>query len=647
MKAFQSRWQPLSASTLAYAASVAAVVLLTACGGGGSSNRSTGNTSQSVGGATATQAVGPVTLMGVAAMGAPLLGATVSVVDANGVLQGTTTTNASDGSYSLLLSASNIPLPLLIEANGVDMAGTPTSLHTVVQAATSGATRITAHINSATDAVVAMLLGADPAAQFSSASSLASSWTQLGNATALASASDLLKTIAKTNISDAKVTNASRLDFFQDATFAANKSGLDAVLEGLSIQIGQDSGGRSQLEISNRFRQPGAPEVTISLSSALTQLNLGTTGKIADAITSTAKVTTSVASLINNVGSLDALSTGINQAIAEQLSATMIAVKPFFSAGFVVHDGANVFDVATALAGYGAAGWQLSRLQFTGCADDPMPATGCNKPIVSALVSDSTGQVVDVFSNVVNYSASTGWTLKGNGRQSKWSITGAAWSSWSGSGLLTGNGQGVRVSVVPLIDSMLTTLLLPSVHSISLFDCHATYWCLNSSTNGDLVSDYVLQSSQLGWFGREDSTKGARYQMSATSVLVPNGEVTSAVLPNNVPVGTPSSIYPLPDGLSASTPLTCADVSAGRHVTWSAWAAANPTMRMVAVRTTMTAASQVAPWVQNAIVYPLAGNATNVPAASSPPASPTSCQLWMVAKDRQGRQFISKIDASS
>ncbi len=646
MKAFQTLWpRSLARITASLIAALSLLTLMTACGGSGGAASTSNGTNQSGGSTTTALEVGPVTLAGVAAMGAPMLGATISVVDAKGFLQGSTTTNAADGSYSLALPASNIPLPLLIEANGVDMTGTPISLHSVVQTATSGATRITVNVNPVTDAVVAMLLGADPAPQFKAASTQASTWTQLGNTTALTSASDLIKTIIKTNLTDAKVTNSAKLDFFQDPTFSANKTGLDGAMEGLRIQVGLDSASRPQLEFSNRFRAPGATEVTINLASANTQLALGSTGKVANAITSTAKVTTSAASLINNVATLDALSASINQLIASKFGALQIVVEPMFST-FSMHDGADVFTVANLLAQYGISGWQLSRFQFTGCADDSMPTSGCAKPMVSALVSDSTGQIMGVFNNVVKYSTSTGWTLQGNGRQSKWTITGAAWASWDAAGQITASGQGVRFNIVPLIDSLFTTLVLPSGHSISLYDCQMTLWCQTQTSTGDLISDYILQSSQLGWFGQQDATRGARYKLTALSILVPGGDISNVALPNDVPTGTATSTYPLPDGLAGTAPLTCANITAGLHVTWSAWAAANPTMRMLSVRSIVTAASQPAPWIQTATVYPLSANVTDVPAVTSPPTTPTACQLWMVAQDTQGRQFISKIVAA-
>lgn len=655
MKAYLTPRPRSLARISASLAALSLLALLAACGGSGGASTSSGNTDQSGGSTTTALVVGPVTLAGVAAVGAPLLGATVLAVDAKGVLQGTTTTNTSDGSFALALSASNIPLPLLIEANGVDMTGKPVSLHSTVQTASSGATRVTVNVNPATDAVVAMLLGADPATQFKSASTQASTWTQLGNTTALASASSLIKTIIKNNIKDAKgadgkAVDSTKLDFFQDTSFKANKVGLDAVLEGLKIQIGLNSAAAPQLEISNRFIAPGTPEVTIDLATANTQLASGSTGKVSDAITSSgtnsSNTTTSVTALITNMGTLDNLAASINDAISKQYTAMMIADTPIYSSSYAMHNGANLFDVSTQLAGYGASHYQLSRLQFTGCADDPMPAKGCAKPSVSALVSDASGKVYGVFNNVVSYSTSTGtWTLLGNGREADWSIAGAAWSSWNASGQALATGQGVHFMVKAGASAVLTSLQLPSGHSIALYDCMMTYWCQTTMPTGDMLDDYVLQYPSLGWFGKQDSTRGALYTLSAQPISG-SSNLSTVALPSDVPTATPSTTYPLPDGLSATAPLTCAQVLAGIHVTWNSWAAANPTLRMQSVQSVATGASALTPWVQRAPVYPLSTNVTDVPAVASPPSTASGCWLWMVAQDRQGRHYISKIVAA-
>lgn len=635
-------WSPRVTRLIASLAAVAAMALTAGCGGSGGGSNSSGNTDSGQTGTPASE-VGPFTISGVAAIGAPLLGATVTVVDGKGVQQGSTRTNTSDGSYSVTLNNAHIPLPLLIQATGVDMTGIPVTLHSVVQTSTTGATRGTANISPITEAVVAMLLGADPATQFQSASSLASTWTLLSNTTALTCASDLLKTIAKPVITDTKVTDAAKIDFFQDANFTANKKGADAILEGLNIQVGKDRGGYDQLEISSRLKQPSAPEVTVNLSTARTQLALGSTGKVANAITSTLKVTTSATTLLNNVGTLDTLGTTINRALAERNTSGMIMVLPIYSATYGSHNGIAVDALSAQLAQYGSNGWQLSRFQFTGCADNPMPAKGCNLAQISALLSDSTGQAVGVFDNVVKYDASAGWVFQGNGKLSNWAVMPAAWRAWNSTGQSTASGQGVQLAIKPITDTLFASLTLPSGYTVPMLDCQMGNWCLSATATGDLITDSFLQDT-LGWYGaQQDSVRGATYQLSAQAILAQ--EVSTAILPQDVPTGVAATAFPLPDGLSASSPLTCTQIQAGLRVTWSAWAAANPSLRMQSVQSVVTGAAHL-PWVQTAPLYPLSDNVTDVPAVASPPASPTACQLWMVAHDKLGRRYISRIVAS-
>ena len=133
-------WSPRVTRLIASLAAVAAMALTAGCGGSGGGSNSSGNTDSGQTGTPASE-VGPFTVSGVAAIGAPLLGATVTVVDGKGVEQGRTRTNTSDGSYAVALTGSHIPLPLLIQASGVDMTGKPVILHSVVQTSTTGATR--------------------------------------------------------------------------------------------------------------------------------------------------------------------------------------------------------------------------------------------------------------------------------------------------------------------------------------------------------------------------------------------------------------------------------------------------------------------------------------------------------------------------
>lgn len=112
-------------------ASLSLGLVLSACGGGGggSGDSSNGGTDSTAGSTTFT--VTP-TLSGVAAVGAPLANAQIKVIDAAGAALGNTSTQASDGSYSLSLSSKTIKGPLLVQAIGVDSQGTPQVLHSIV-----------------------------------------------------------------------------------------------------------------------------------------------------------------------------------------------------------------------------------------------------------------------------------------------------------------------------------------------------------------------------------------------------------------------------------------------------------------------------------------------------------------------------------
>ncbi|HLO96379.1 MAG TPA: hypothetical protein VK195_18880, partial [Burkholderiaceae bacterium] len=95
---------------------------LTACGGGGGGGGSTDTGSGS--GSTT-----PPVLSGVAATGAPLGSASVTVLDASGASVGTATTHPTDGSYRVTLSKTSPQAPLLVEVRGLNALGDMVQLH--------------------------------------------------------------------------------------------------------------------------------------------------------------------------------------------------------------------------------------------------------------------------------------------------------------------------------------------------------------------------------------------------------------------------------------------------------------------------------------------------------------------------------------
>ncbi len=142
---------------------------------------STGNTVGTGGSATSTS----LTISGVAATGAPLLGARIRVIDSAGKainLQDAAGTeivsdssSTADGSFRLTVAKTAKPvMPLLLQARGQDASGRPVVLHSLLP---SGAT--VANITPLTDAALAQLLGANPALVLQNASTSAGPLTIL------------------------------------------------------------------------------------------------------------------------------------------------------------------------------------------------------------------------------------------------------------------------------------------------------------------------------------------------------------------------------------------------------------------------------------------------------------------------------------
>ena len=363
----------------------ALLLFLAACGGGGGGDSG-----------TPTPTV-PPTLRGVAATGAPLVNAQISVVDGQGKAVGTATTHAADGSYSLTLSATGPAAPLFIQARGMDASGAMQVLHSTVP--TISATMV-GHVTPLTNAVVALALGAEPAPVFAAASSSSSQLTQMAGATA--AAGDFLKTLLKTQLTDLKITDAKTLDLLADASFAANKGAHDLLIESVRVDLARSSANVPLLQLGNKFLAAPTAEVVVALPTAQTELVKATGATPANAITSTLKAATSATTLLGNLPALDDLGAALNQLIAQGLDVSTILTQPLVN-GYDKHNGRVKSDLAAVLSTYTTANRQFGRFQLLGCADDSPAAGNCSKVIVGALISDSTGTVVDQFTDVVSY----------------------------------------------------------------------------------------------------------------------------------------------------------------------------------------------------------------------------------------------------
>lgn len=636
-------------------AALSLTLLLAACGGGG-------------GGDSGTPApTTPPTLRGVAATGAPLVNAQVSVVDGQGRAVGTATTHAADGSYSLTLSTTTPAAPLFIQARGMDAAGHMQVLHGTVPAI--GAAMV-GHVTPLTNAVVALSLGTEPAPVFTAAATSASQLTQMASATA--AAGDFLKTLVKTQLTDLKITDAKTLDLLADASFAANKGAHDLLIESVRVDLARSRLNVPVLQVGNKFLAAPTAEVVVELPTAQTEL-LKTTGATpANAITSTLKAATSATTLLGNLPGLDDLGAALNQLIAQGRDVSTILTHALV-AGYDKHNGRAKADLAAILSTYTAANRQFGRFQLLGCADDAPAAGNCSKVLVGALVSDSTGAVVDLFTDAVSFNkaatTTNKWNLVGNGKKLAVAVhplgfTAKNADGTADTGLSPNPGIGLQVEIqaqtpdviptnppVQLLSS--ATVQLPGGFSIPFGYCSRPWLCVSSTpgatslipTGG--VGDLAIQRAAVGWIGSVDSVRGAKYLVNYAVSGV--AETRNAYLRADV-LGEPAAArFPALDGLTSNLVLRAVDLqlqnTAGAFtLNWATWAAANPDLRLVEIKRVFTPTAGGTPTVLDTAV-PLPPKTTVALSGAYTPTASVKSELWLQAMDSQGRRFHTRYTA--
>ncbi|KQV60156.1 hypothetical protein ASC95_01380 [Pelomonas sp. Root1217] len=628
-------------------AAFALTLLLASCGGGGG------------GGSDAPVLDKPPTLRGVAATGAPLVNAQVSVVDGQGKAVGTATTHGADGSYSLTLSTTSPTAPLFIQARGMDAAGTMQVLHSTVPTISAA---MVGHVTPLTNAVVALALGTEPAPVFAAAATSASQLTQM--ASAASAAGTFLKTLVKTQVSDLKITDAAALDLLADSTFAANKGAHDLLIESVRIDLARSKLNMPVLQIGNKFLAAPTAEVVVELPTAQTEL-LKASGTPATAITSTLKAATSATTLLGTLAGLDDLGAALNQLIAQGRDVSTILTNTLVT-GYDKHNGRSKVDIAGILSTYTTGNRQFGRFQLLGCADDAPTAGNCAKVLVGAVISDSTGAVVDLFSDAVSYNKSATttnkWNLIGNGKKLAVDVYPLGFLALAADGtpssaVVPNPGIGLQVEVqaqtadpVPGIPATQllssATVQLPGGFSIPFGYCNRLLLCVSSTpgatnlipTGG--VGDIAIQRSAVGWIGSADSVRGAKFITSYTISGV--AETRNAWLRADV-LGEPAATrFPSLDSVSAASPVFAASLQSGTlMINWSAWAAANPDLRLIEIKRVFTPAAGGAPTVLDTTVPLPPKTAATLSAAYTPVGSVTS-ELWLQAMDAQGRRFHTR-----
>jgi hypothetical protein len=184
------------------------VALLQGCGGGsGGSASSSASTSVS----------------GVAAVGAPISAGTIKLIGANGATANATVSEA--GAYSI--DTNGLTRPILVRVDGV--AGGETAVHYSVITESGG----TINANPVTTAIVTLAMGDDPGTVFEAANT-----TKIALLTdrAVGNASAVLYTTLNASRAAAGMSTSSDVNFL-NATFVANKSGLDRVLDLVKLRI--------------------------------------------------------------------------------------------------------------------------------------------------------------------------------------------------------------------------------------------------------------------------------------------------------------------------------------------------------------------------------------------------------------------------
>ena len=205
-------------------------------------------------------------LKGVAATGAPMAGASISVIDSDSTsVDPAAVTAGADGTYSV--DVSQLKAPLIVRATAT-VDGAVTQTVAVVPSLVAN-TDNTANVTPLTHAVAALVApGGDPAALLAPATLAAN-----GTAARVANASALL---VNTLATDSQIAGALGSGFNPLSTpFVANGSGADAVLDQLGIEV--SAAGVTITNLAAPLGADGLPApVTLSAEQATTPTTVPT-----------------------------------------------------------------------------------------------------------------------------------------------------------------------------------------------------------------------------------------------------------------------------------------------------------------------------------------------------------------------------------
>lgn len=224
-------------------AAAAASLILLACGGGSD---------------TVPTPPAPTILSGVVASGAPLAGATITVVDSDATtVDPKAVTADANGNYSV--DVSGLKAPLVVKASAV-VQGTPVDLVALVPSLTASSTNA-ANVTSLTNAVAALL------APSGDTSTLLTPATLAATATAQ-KVTDATSLVVNTLRTDPVIAASLGANFNPlTTTFTANGTGIDAVLDRLDINV--SAAGVAITNLAAALPDSGTP-VAVTLTAAQT-----------------------------------------------------------------------------------------------------------------------------------------------------------------------------------------------------------------------------------------------------------------------------------------------------------------------------------------------------------------------------------------
>jgi hypothetical protein len=223
-----------------------AIFNMTGCGGSGADNSTTNKAS----------------LNGVAAVGAPLANAVVTIKDANDKTSSTTTSSTGNYSFGDL---TGFVAPLLIQATGT-AGGTEYVLHSVLDAVPAQGVTGTLNTNPASDAITTQAFASPPAQVFADAAKIKALRTDQLTKTKAAVTAALADTMKALSI-DAKTD-------LMTTSFTANSTGVDKILDLVDFSNQRASTASKDQDIKISLKSTGQAVTVTPTSTAATVAKL-------------------------------------------------------------------------------------------------------------------------------------------------------------------------------------------------------------------------------------------------------------------------------------------------------------------------------------------------------------------------------------